>query len=181
MSTPLIVNFCNQIRGGGGPTFGILTSLTYTAHPPTSITLLDAVPLPGISIGLDETERILRALGEVSEEVGGLGMGGAFFVGDLEGKGEGERGRGGATVFRGVVPGVGVEGVKEVMHPFLESVGDLLEAKWSEYPVGLRSTFSLLLSCRSRDLNLLFPFFHPFVLPFASCISPLISMIVLTR
>lgn len=65
-----------QVRGGGGATFGVVTSVVYKAHPPTPVSAI--VAYQNNSFSPEQVLLVTSALAEIAPTVGDLGLGGIF-------------------------------------------------------------------------------------------------------
>jgi len=68
----------NQVRGGGGATFGISVSATFKARPPMSIGYALFAASGKEILGMNDTRKIITALASVAPSLGDLGVGGFF-------------------------------------------------------------------------------------------------------
>ena len=72
------VQHAQQVRGGGGATFGIVVSATYKAHPQMSFGVVPFLAIGNRILGLNDTRTIVTALAAIAPSLGDLGVGGVF-------------------------------------------------------------------------------------------------------
>lgn len=72
----MVLTSVTQVRGGGGGTFGIVTSAVYKTHPPTPITIVAGARNGTITAAQIVT--VTNALAKIAVALGDLGVGGIF-------------------------------------------------------------------------------------------------------